>query len=56
MKPASSKRDNPFVWVKAQRKGECAECSTPIEPGDKILWDMEHHKAFCDKCGQELTE
>lgn len=44
------------VWKMANRVGVCPNCRFAIAVGDKILWDMEKHIAYCNSCGDDLYE
>ena len=32
----------------------CAECNQEIEAGERMVWDVTNHKAYCRNCGQML--
>ena len=54
-KPTSGKPEMiRFFKMRAKRKGECAECDTPIYPNDRAVYDQEEKKIFCERCGEDL--
>lgn len=46
-------KQNPF-WMTAKIEGRCRECESDINLSDRMVYDPELHKAFCDDCGTHL--
>lgn len=42
--------------ITAKFPGCCYECEDLIEEGDPIVYDIVTRKAYCEKCGKDLTE
>jgi hypothetical protein len=41
-------------WMNAKRESDCAECTITILEGDRMVYDTETFKAFCEECGEEV--
>jgi len=41
--------------MNAKYDGECAECEADIAVGDRIVYDPDERKAYCDVCGPEVA-
>jgi predicted SprT family Zn-dependent metalloprotease len=39
----------------AKYDSQCAECEGRIEKGDRMVYDVEAHKAYCRECGRQLV-
>lgn len=41
--------------MNAKRNSKCTECRIEIYEGDRIVYDPETYKAYCDSCGEEVA-
>ena len=41
-------------WMTAKHGGECADCGSDIEEGDRIVWVPSDNDAFCSNCGPDI--
>jgi len=41
-------------WMSAKYDGECSECESIIAAGDRIVFDKDTRKVYCNSCGEDM--
>jgi ribosomal protein S27E len=47
--------DHQSLWIRAKYNSNCAECESDIEEGERIVFDTETRKIYCNDCGEEVA-
>jgi ribosomal protein S27E len=42
-------------WMTSKRDSHCTECEGTIEEGERIVYDSDTYKAYCNSCGEEVA-
>lgn len=43
-------------WINAKYSGKCAECDHQIDEGDRVLFNPDESKVYCETCGFDVED